>query len=137
MIIDYVSERRVKYSIKVACPADMMQALGPFRKKRQEHMLVATLDSSNSVIHVHILSIGLVARTSIHPREVFKLAIQDMASSIILIHNHPSGQLAPSSEDLECTSKIKEAGLLLGIPLLDHLIITRKSFLSLAEMGKL
>ncbi|HJJ47962.1 MAG TPA: DNA repair protein RadC [Methanocorpusculum sp.] len=102
---------------------DILPFLGQYRFDNQENVIVATLSGANEVIRVHPITRGTVNQSQIHPREVFAPAIEDRAASIILIHNHPSGNLTPSPQDVLITERIKQAGELLGITLLDHLII--------------
>jgi DNA repair protein RadC len=89
------------------------------------------------VIGIHITTIGLINRVIIHPREVYIHAIIDNAFSIVLVHNHPSGNLKPSKEDEEITKQIKQAGDLLGINVLDHLIISKKGYYSFRKESKI
>ena len=92
----------------------------------KEVFKVFLLDSNNAVISSEIVSIGVLNLAIVHPREIFKLAIIQSANSIILVHNHPSGNVEPSKEDLEITQRLREAGDLLGIKILDHVIISGK-----------
>ena len=98
---------------------------------RKEHFYVITLNTKNWTISE--ISIGTLDSISAHPREVFFEAIKNNASSVILVHNHPSGNTEPSQEDLELTRRLVKAGELLGIEVLDHLIITEKNFRSIIE----
>ena len=84
---------------------------------------------------MHTVSIGVLNETNVHPREVYKIAILSNAASIIVGHNHPAGTLTPSKADIETTKHLQEAGALLGIKLLDHIIVTDSNFYSLAEGG--
>lgn len=102
--------------------------------KAQEHMFVLTLNTKNKLIAKHLISLGTVNSSLVHPREVFRPAIADGASSIILVHNHPSGDPSPSSNDIAITKKIIEGGKLLEINVLDHVIVG-KTNLSLRECG--
>lgn len=102
---------------------DILPFLGQYRIDNQENVIVATLTGANEIIKIHHITRGTVNQSQIHPREVFAPAIEDRAASIILIHNHPSGNLTPSPQDVLITERIKQAGELLGITLLDHLII--------------
>ena len=90
----------------------------------KEHFLVLTLDGSHKPIQTHLITTGTINRSLVHPREVFRPAILDNATALIVAHNHPSGNLSPSSEDLEVTRRLKQAGDIIGIPLLDHVILT-------------
>lgn len=89
----------------------------------KEYFMIIMLDSKNRVIKDEIISVGTLNSSLVHPREVFKSAIRESANAIILVHNHPSGDLTPSNEDLELTNKLKEAGELLMIKVLDHVIV--------------
>jgi DNA repair protein RadC len=91
---------------------------------------VITLDCTHQIIGVHIATVGLINRTIIHPREVFIHAVRDMASSIAIAHNHPSGNIIPSSEDEKITMRIKEASDIMGFYFLDHLIFSKNNFYS-------
>ena len=124
-------------TLRISAPQDIYPALLEFVSKRQEHFIVVTLNGSHAVINVRVVSIGLVNRTVVHPREIFYPAVQDNAVSIIVAHNHPSGNLEPSKEDIEITDKVKKAGEIMGIQLLDHLIISKNGLFSLSEAGKL
>lgn len=138
MTYQIVSERRSP-GYRVSSPADAYKAFSRYAKARTERFLVATLNGAHEIIRVHIVSIGLVNRTVVHPREVFFPAIKDYAVGIIVCHNHPSGHLEPSPEDIEITRRLRESGEILGIALLDHLVIGPQagSFLSFTERGLL
>lgn len=101
----------------------------------KEHLLVVSLDSRSKIIGTDIVSVGTLNSSLIHPREVFETAIRRHAAQIILCHNHPSGELKPSNDDLQVTKNIKSAGDILGIPVIDHLIVTTKGFLSFKTTG--
>jgi DNA repair protein RadC len=100
--------------------------------KPQEYFAVLTLDVAHVPIKFHIVTIGLLTRTVVHPREVFRPAIRDNAAAVIVGHNHPSGVLTPSEEDTEITHMLKEVGKIIGINVIDHLIISKKGFYSFA-----
>lgn len=103
----------------------------------REHCVVLMLDVKHRIIGINTVSIGNLSGSLVHPREVFKPAILCNASCIILGHNHPSGDVTPSAEDKELTNKLKEAGEILGIKLLDHVIIGEASTCSFLGMGLL
>jgi len=105
------------------------------REARQESFYVMTMNGANEVITKHVVSKGLLNRALVHPREVFYPAIIDNANSIIIAHNHPSGNTVVSHEDTEITHRLVEAGKLLGIQVLDHVVITSDSYLSFLEEG--
>jgi DNA repair protein RadC len=121
----------------IRTPIDVYETTRKYRTKRQEHFVVITLDGAHQIIKVHTVTIGLINRTIIHPREVFYVAIKDSSAAIMLVHNHPSGNVEPSPEDIEITKRLKEAGELMGIEVLDHVIIGKNSFYSFLETGKL
>ncbi len=102
---------------------------------KQEVFSIALLDSAGKYIHSRDITRGTVNASLIHPREVFRVAIKEAAAAIILVHNHPSGQLTPSKEDLSVTKQLVEVGELVGIPVRDHLIIAGDGFISLKEDG--
>lgn len=98
--------------------------------KKQEHLYVLLLNYKNQLIDEKLITIGTINASLIHEREVFAPAIEKRASSIILIHNHPSGDAQPSLQDLDITKRLKKVGNLIGIRLLDHLIIGKNQFYS-------
>jgi DNA repair protein RadC len=103
---------------------DIIKAIESFTHSDREFLIGLYLNSRNQVIAYHVISIGTVNSTIVHPREVFKLAIMKNACSVIIAHNHPSGGLDPSDADLKITKRLIAAGKILGIELLDHIIIT-------------
>lgn len=111
-----------------------------FRKelidKTKEHFVELVLDTKHRILAYHVVSIGILNSTLIHPREVFRLAIMEGGSSIIVCHNHPSFDVEPSPQDVEITNRLKESGELLGINLLDHIIIG-DTYFSFKERGYL
>ena len=129
MTYDIISKRKRK-TIKVTHPDDLFRSLKRYTRSRQEHFFVITINGANEIIGIHISTIGIAIKTIIHPREVFIHAIMDNATSIIVAHNHPSNNLKPSEEDIEITERLKEAGKLLGINVLDHLIINKNGYYS-------
>ncbi len=104
---------------------DAVEQLKDIRNKKQEYFVVLTLDGANRLINNTIVFQGTLNQSLVHPREIFARAIEDRAASIIVAHNHPSGNAEPSEEDIAITGKLKEAGELLGIPLIEHIVITK------------
>lgn len=100
---------------------------------KKEHLIAVFLDSKNKIIKDEVISIGTLDSSLVHPREVFKEAIRNSASSLILVHNHPSGDCRPSQEDKRVIDVFNEAGVLLNIRVLDHLIVGKKNWNSLME----
>lgn len=117
--------------------ADIMPLIQHYSDRRQEHFLGISINVANEVMNIRVITIGLVNKTQIHPREVFADALADRASAIIVAHNHPSGSLQPSPEDIRITGQLKEAGTILGVPLLDHIIFSSRGYYSLGEHNDL
>ena len=121
---------------KIISPKEVYKIVAEYLKGvDREHLVLLTLDTKNVITSITTVSIGSLNTSIVHPREVFKTAILSNASSIILAHNHPSGDATPSKEDINITDRIKESGKILGIDLLDHLIIGDDSYISLKEKG--
>jgi DNA repair protein RadC len=135
MTYEIVSERRCKYPVKIANAGDAYSVLKRYARAKQEQFIVMTLNGAHEVITVSLVSLGLLNRTIVHPREVFYRAIRDLAAAVIVSHNHPSGQPEPSDEDRNITQRLINAGEIIGIPVLDHLIITRDGFVSFKDLG--
>ncbi len=131
--------RRITCNRSCSEPSDIFNVVRHYAydNPHQEHFIVVTLDGSHSIIRPRLVSTGLVNRTLAHPREVFAPALEDRAAAVIVAHNHPSGHLEPSTGDLEVTARLRKAGELMGIPVLDHIIFSQDSFRSLAESGEL
>lgn len=108
-----------------------------FHDRKKEYVMALLLDGKNRVVREVRVSEGSLSQSIVHPREVFNPAVRDSAAAIILVHNHPSGDPSPSREDMELTRRMKEAGELMGIRLLDHVIIGDGSYVSLADRGHL
>ncbi len=103
----------------------------------REHFVVIMLDTKNQVIGINTVAIGVLSSCPIHPREVFKPAILANAAGIILLHNHPSGDPNPSQDDMLLTNRLKEAGEVLGIQVVDHVILGYANYASLKERGQI
>jgi len=114
-------------------PENIYELMRDIRRAAREHFVGFYLNSRNQVLRREIVSIGSLNASLVHPREVFVPAIALSAASLILAHNHPSGDPAPSEEDLAITRRIQESGRLLGIELLDHVIVARDSYTSFKE----
>jgi len=120
-------------AIPVSTPEDVLSRVSYMKYESQEHLVVVSLNSANYIIRVHELTTGLVNQTPVHPREAFALAIEDRAVSVIFVHNHPSGSLEPSPEDMSITRVLCASGKILQIPVLDHIIIGKTGFTSLCR----
>lgn len=123
--------------LKITGPQDLVPRLRHWADRPQEVFLAVTLNGAHELLNIHPVTLGLLNRTLIHPREVFAPAITDRAASLILSHTHPSGSLEPSKEDRDATSRLAQAGKLLGIEVLDHLILTTSGYYSFRENGEL
>ena len=135
----YITESRPH----VGSAEDVARIMRPITQDMtQEVMFVLCLDTKGCVSHIHEATKGLLDRSQIHEREVFHAAILHASSSIILVHNHPSGNPDPSSADIRCTKKLVEAGKILEIKVMDHIILGRKTedrkkdYVSLQELGQ-
>ena len=137
MKYDILSVRSSRTPYKVSCPSDIYAVLRRYSTARTERFVVLTLDGAHQVIKANLISIGLVNRTVVHPREVFYPAIIQNACAIIISHNHPSGRLDPSAEDRDITDRLRQASEVLGIALLDHVIISKDGYYSFVEHGLL
>ncbi len=118
---------------KIRTPSDAMPQLHDIANADVEHVVVFTLDGNKQIIKRHIVGQGLANSCSMHPRETFRPAFLDGACSILVAHNHPSGNLEPSESDLMATRRMCEVAKTMGIPVLDHMIVTRNGFISLRE----
>ena len=119
---------------KITSPQDIAEIFIPIlRDEIKEKFIVVCLNSANKIIKFETISVGNLNSSVVHPREVFKVAIDNSSASIILIHNHPSGNHEPSNEDIRITKKIVESGKILDIPVFDHLIIAGETYTSFVE----
>jgi DNA repair protein RadC len=122
-------------STKIQCADDVLPLLSDIRNKSQEHFVSITLNGANEIIQKRIVTVGLLDRSLVHPRDVFADVITDRAAAVIFAHNHPSGDLQPSDEDIKTQTRLVEAAKILGIRVLDHLIVGRKGYFSFEESG--
>jgi DNA repair protein RadC len=116
---------------------DAVAQLQELRIAKKENFIVLYLNARNQLIHKEIISVGTLNASLVHPREVFKPAIDHLAAGIIIAHNHPSGELVASEEDIKVTKRLATAGELFGIEVIDHLIIAAGGFISLKEKGNI
>ncbi len=120
----------------VKTPEDIVALVrGRLKDKKKEHFLALLLDTRNRLIKVSEISVGSLETSVVHPREVFKEAISASAASVIFVHNHPSGDPEASEDDIKLTKRLAEAGEIVGIDVLDHIIIGDKKYLSLKREG--
>lgn len=116
--------------------SDVYDLIRHYGDREQEHFICITVNGALEVVHTRIVSVGLVNRTLVHPREVFSECIRRMGTAVILAHNHPSGNLIPSNEDIELTARLRKAGDILGIEVLDHFIFSADGYYSMRENGE-
>ena len=128
------SQQKIFSNKKITAPEDIANTFIPILlHELKEKFIVVCLNSANRVIKYETISIGNLNSSVVHPREIFKVAIDCSSASIILIHNHPSGNPEPSIEDISITKKIVEVGKVMDIPVFDHIIIAGKTFTSFVE----
>ena len=119
---------------KITCAKDVYDLLvDRYGSLKKEYFICLYLDTKNNIIKEEVVSIGTLNASLVHPREVFKTAIRESANSLILVHNHPSGDVSPSVEDEEITEMLVSAGEKVGIKVLDHLVITKGEFYSFKD----
>jgi len=135
--IEFTRRRIRPEGLRISFSPEVLPLIRHLADRKQEHFLCISLNGANEVIAVRTVSVGLVDKTHVHPREVFADPITDRASAVIVAHNHPTGNLMPSREDLEMTRTLKGAGETLGIKLLDHIIFNQKGYYSLLEHEEL
>lgn len=119
----------------IACPTDILPHLTQIKDQPKENFVVLYLNARNQLMHQEVISVGSLSASIVHPREVFRPGIERGAASIVLGHNHPSRDVTPSREDLDLTRRLRDAGQLLGIEVLDHVIVAEADYLSLKERG--
>lgn len=130
------ARRRIKpEGAKIVTPADLLPHVHHYADRKQEHFLCASINGANEILNIRVVSIGLIDRSPVHPREVFADALSDRAAAIIVAHNHPSGGVEPSQGDIQITAQLKASGEVVGIELLDHIIFNRTSYFSFLENG--
>jgi DNA repair protein RadC len=122
---------------KINYPSDVVPVISHYADRNQEHFLCVSLNGAHEVMHLRVVSVGLLNRTIVHPREVFADPLKDRAAAVVVAHNHPSGNVEPSKEDRQITTRLKEAGETLGIQLLDHIIFSVRGYYSFLEQGDL
>ena len=125
----------VKESIKITETKDVLPLISDISNKQQEYFICISLNGANELIEKRIVTVGLLDKSQVHPREVFADVITDRAASVIFAHNHPSGELNPSNSDLKIHEQLTEAAKILGIKVLDHIIVSKREYYSFQESG--
>ncbi|TRX46295.1 helix-turn-helix domain-containing protein [Fulvivirga sp. M361] len=127
--------------IKILCSDDIYSIMQKILlrenkiDRNREHFWTISLDNAHKILNIELVSMGSATKTVVEPMEVFSIPLQKRAVRIILVHNHPSGEIKPSKEDLDITDRLIQAGRILQTPVLDHLIITEKTFFSFEDVG--
>ncbi|RLE37991.1 hypothetical protein DRJ23_05205 [Candidatus Acetothermia bacterium] len=127
----------LKERIQIKEARDVLPFVNEIRDKRQEYFVCLSLNGAHEVIENRVVTVGLLDSNQVHPREVFADPLVERAAAVIFAHNHPSGNPSPSPEDIALTKRLVDAGKLLGINVLDHLIVTKRGYLSLKQEGYL
>lgn len=122
---------------KISIPSEVLPLIVHYSDRKQEHLICVSLNGAYEVIAIRVVSVGLVNRTVVHPREVFAGPLSDRATAIIIAHNHPSGKVLPSMDDKDITCRLLKAGELLGMKLLDHIVFTQDDYYSFLEQGEI
>lgn len=125
----------VKEAIRISEAKDVLPLISDFANKQQEYFVCISLNGANEIIEKRIVTVGLLDKSQVHPREVFADVITDRAAAVIFAHNHPSGELKPSNSDLKIHEQLTEAAKILGIKVLDHIIVSKKGYYSFQEEG--
>lgn len=120
---------------RISRPEDVYELLHDLQRETKEHFLALHLDGKNRIICLDRVSTGSLNQSIVHPREVFKGALLSSAAAVVLVHNHPSGDPTPSTEDREITRRLREVGDLVGIKVLDHVIVGEGRYVSFSELG--
>ena len=127
----------IQPNTRYTTPSQIFEAFHFLMQETKEYFLTLHLDGKNRINCIDVVSIGSLNQSIVHPREVFKTALLSSAAAIILVHQHPTGDPSPSSEDIAITRRLKEAGDIIGIKILDHCIIGQDSYISFVERGLL
>ena len=132
-VLDEMNDKKGERLSSPETAYKLLNSCMEFLDNEREHFIMLSLDTKNALKAVHIISIGSLNANVVHPREVFYFAVQDRASSIIVGHNHPSGDPKPSQNDIDVTRKLKLSGDILGIPVLDHIVFGDAKYISMNE----
>jgi DNA repair protein RadC len=125
----------IKDTVKITVAQDILPLVADIAGKQQEHFICISLNGANEVIEKRVVTIGLLDKSPVHPREVFADVIADRAAAVIFVHNHPSGDLQPSEADRRTHEQLTEAAKILGLRVLDNVIVTKRGYFSFQEAG--
>lgn len=135
--LEFARRRLKPEGAKIRRAADVLPLLSSLLYQPQEHVVSISLNGAHEVIRIRTVGVGLLTSCPIHPREIFAGPITDRALSVVIAHNHPSGDPTPSDEDKKATKSIAAAASIIGIKLLDHIVVARRGFFSFQESGLL
>lgn len=130
-----IARLKASDSDPVRRPSDMIKRFRELCSDEQECFCIAIFNARQQILSVEKIAMGSLASVEVHPRDVFRKAIRMCGHSLIICHNHPSGDASPSDADIDLTNRLVDAGKLLGVPVLDHIIVTKKDHVSLASIG--
>jgi len=136
-MLEFGRRRYGSFSARIKQPVDIFTLVRHYADRKQERFISLSLNGAHEVLAVRIVTIGLVNKTIVHPREVFADLIQDRAAAFCVAHNHPSGKIESSQEDDEITARLQAAARILGLHFVDHIIFSESSWWSFREHGKL
>lgn len=136
-MLEYGKRRWGPHGARVGTPGEAFPLIRHLADRKQERFACLSLNGAHELIALRIVTIGLINRTIVHPREVYADPLCDRACAVIVAHNHPSGRLEPSDEDEDITLRLRQAGEILGIPLLDHIIFSEDGYFSFLQEGRL
>ena len=136
-MLEFGRRRYGSFSMRIKKPIDIFTLVRHYADRKQERFISISLNGAHEVLAVRIVTIGLVNKTIVHPREVFADLIQDRAAALCVAHNHPSGQLVSSPEDDDITERLQAAAQILGLHFIDHIIFSETAWWSFKENGKL
>ena len=137
MKYDLITVRSTRTPYKVSRPADVYEALKRYATSKVEKFFAISLDGQHAILHINMVSVGTTNRCMAVPRDIFHAAVKDQATALVVAHVHPSGNNSPSVEDRDVTTRIREAGEVLGIPVLDHIVFSKTGYTSFVESGLL
>jgi len=136
-MLEFGRRRYGSFSARIKQPSDIFTLVRHYADRKQERFISLSLNGAHEVLAVRIVTIGLVNKTIVHPREVFADLIQDRAAAFCVAHNHPSGRLESSQEDEEITKRLQDSAVILGLHFVDHIIFSETAWWSFRENGKL
>ncbi len=134
---EFVRRRIKPEGLKIKFPADVLPLIQHYSDRKQEHFLCVSINGAHEVMSIRVVTIGLVNKTQVHPREVFADVLSERASAIIVAHNHPQGEILPSDEDFRVTRMLQNASDMLRLNFLDHIIFNTKGYYSFLEHDEL